>query len=201
MKIHDHVHLTSKTYTHIPIHEVQNIVENILNKNHYTSQETKIYIKNLLNIILEQNYIEDDGKWYKENDGLAMGAPTSAILAKVFLQHLEHTMIIDILNTFQIIDYHRYVDDILIMYNSRTTNIDNTLKEFNEICSKIGFRIEEEEVNNKINFLDVSTEKTRNKLQLGIYRKPTTTDLIIHNDLCHPYEQKSRHKLSLQPNE
>jgi hypothetical protein len=29
-----------------------------------------------------------------------------------------------------------------------------------------------------------------NKLQLRIYRKRTTTDLIIHNDSCHPYEHK-----------
>jgi hypothetical protein len=59
---------------------------------------------------------------------------------------------------------------------------------------KIKFTIEEEEeeeeVNNKINFLRISIEKTRNKLQLGIYRKPATTDLIIHDDSCHPYENK-----------
>jgi hypothetical protein len=27
---------------------------------------------------------------YKQNEGLAMGAPTSAILAEMFIQHLEH---------------------------------------------------------------------------------------------------------------
>jgi hypothetical protein len=73
-------------------------------------------IKNLLNIILEQNYIEHNGKWYKQNDGLAIGAPTSAILAEVFIRHLEHTIIVEILKKFQIIDYHRYVDDIPIIY-------------------------------------------------------------------------------------
>jgi hypothetical protein len=54
---------------------------------------------------------------------------------------------------------------------------------------KIKFTIEEE-VNNKINFLDISIEKTHNELQLGIYRKPTATDLVIHNESCHPYEHK-----------
>jgi hypothetical protein len=72
-----------------------------------------------------------------------MGAPTSAILAEAFIQHLEHTIIVDIWKKFQIIDYHRYVDDILIIYNTRATNIDNTLKEFNKIHSKIKFTIEE----------------------------------------------------------
>jgi hypothetical protein len=47
-----------------------------------------------------------------------MGAPTSAILAEIFIQCLEHTKIINILNVYQIIAYHRYVDDILIMYDT-----------------------------------------------------------------------------------
>jgi hypothetical protein len=48
----------------------------------------------------------------------------------------------------------------------------------------------EKEINNKINFLDLSIEKTHSNLQLGVYRKPTATDLIIHYDSCHPYEHK-----------
>jgi hypothetical protein len=118
-----------------------------------------------------------------------MGAPTSAVLAEVFIQYLEHIGIIDILTKFQIIDYYKYVGDILIIYNTRTTNIGNTLCEFNKIHPKIKFTMEKE-INNKINFLDPSIEKTHNNLQFGIYRKPTTTDLIIHNDSCHPYEHK-----------
>jgi hypothetical protein len=66
------------------------------------SHETKTEIRNLLNTTLEQNYIENNGKSYKQNDGLAMEAPTSAILAEVFIQHLEHKTIIDILKKFQI---------------------------------------------------------------------------------------------------
>jgi hypothetical protein len=49
-----------------------------------------------------------------------------------------------------------------------------------------------EEVNNKINFLDISIAKTHNKLLLAICRKPTTTDLIIHSDSCHPHEHKKK---------
>jgi hypothetical protein len=39
----------------------------------------------------------------------------------------------------------------------------------------------DEEQDNKINYLDITTVKTPNRLQLGIYRKPTTTNHIIHN--------------------
>jgi hypothetical protein len=32
--------------------------------------------------------------------------------------------------------------------------------------------------------------KEHNKLTFDIYRKPTTTDSIMHNDSCHPNEHK-----------
>jgi hypothetical protein len=69
-----------------------------MNKNNNISQEAKTEIINLLNTTLEQNYIEHNGKWYKENGGLAMEAPTTAILAEVFIQYLEHRAITDIFN-------------------------------------------------------------------------------------------------------
>ena len=73
-----------------------------------------------------------------------MGAPTSAILAEVFIQYLEHTTIIDILSKYQIIDYFRYVDDILIICNSHISNIGYMLYEFSNIHTNIKFTIEEE---------------------------------------------------------
>jgi hypothetical protein len=85
--------------------------------------------------------------------------------------------------------YYRYVDDILIIYNKHHTNIDNTLGEFNRIHPKINFTTEKE-TQNKINYLDLTITKQDNKLIFAIYRKPTTTDSIIHNNSCHPIEHK-----------
>jgi hypothetical protein len=118
-----------------------------------------------------------------------MGAPTAAILAEIFIQFLEHTVIYNILEKHQIINYYRYVDDILFIYNSEGTNIHNTLQEFNTVQPKLKFTLETE-TQNKINFLDITINKQHNKLTFGIYRKPTTTDTIIHNNSCHPKEHK-----------
>jgi hypothetical protein len=46
-----------------------------------------------MNTILEQNYFQHHHKYYKQTDGLAMGAPTSAILAEIYIQNMEHTNI------------------------------------------------------------------------------------------------------------
>jgi hypothetical protein len=43
---------------------------------------------------------------------------------------------------------------------------------------------------NKINFLDLTISRHINKFSINKYRKPTTTDVIIPRDSCHPIEQK-----------
>jgi hypothetical protein len=50
-----------------------------------------------------------------------MGVHTSAILAEIFIQHLEHNDILKILQKHHILDYYWYVDDILIIYNEDYT--------------------------------------------------------------------------------
>jgi hypothetical protein len=50
--------------------------------------------------------------------------PTSAILSEIFLQYLEHNIILSILSKHHVDSYNRYVDDILIIYNNMRTNIE-----------------------------------------------------------------------------
>jgi hypothetical protein len=103
-------------YTSIPVSETKYIISEILNNDNETPTVETQELEILLNTIFEHNYMQFNDQFYKQNEGLAMGAPTSAILAETFIQHLEHNKLIEILNKHQIIDYHRYVDDILIVY-------------------------------------------------------------------------------------
>ena len=50
----------------------------------------------------------------------------------------------------------------------------------------------ENEIDNKINFLDITIQKGKENVSFDIYiyRKPTTTDTIIPGDSCHPHERK-----------
>jgi hypothetical protein len=103
---------------------------------------------------------------------------------------MEHNHIIKTLTKHNILDYHRYVDDILIIYNEDYTDIEDTLKEFNSIHPNIQYTIEKER-NNKLNYLDITIDNTPNTPTFSICRKPTTTDIIIHNDSYHPPEHKN----------
>src|SRR5215510_7637846 len=118
-----------------------------------------------------------------------MGAPSSSILSTVYLQYIEHTAIYDVLLRNQILGYFRYLDDILIVYSHDKTNINEVLKNFNDITPTMQFTTEEES-NNQLNFLDFTIKKGNNRISFNIYRKPMTMDIIIPQELCHPMEQK-----------
>jgi hypothetical protein len=83
-------------YTNIPETEIANIVNNVI-ENHGIDKNTQKEIMQILGIVLEQNYFQTDQEFYKQTDGLAMGAPTSSVLAETYIQHMERTQIYPIL--------------------------------------------------------------------------------------------------------
>jgi hypothetical protein len=48
----------------------------------------------------------------------------------------------------------------------------------------------ETQISNKLNYLDITIKIINNIFRFNIYRNPTTTDLIIPNEPCHPIEHK-----------
>lgn len=68
----------------------------------------------------------------------------------------------------------------------KAKNIVNYLKVFN-INKQITL---ETQINNILNFLDLTVNIDNNKFEYSIYRKPTLTKTIIRHDSNHPYFQK-----------
>jgi hypothetical protein len=118
-----------------------------------------------------------------------MGAPTSAILSEMYLQYIEHMFIYDILNQNSIQEYFRYVDNLLIIYDTELIEIYSVLNKFNTITPNLKFKIEKEK-DKCINFLDITIAREQQQFDFDIYRKPTVTDHIIPQDSCHPQEHK-----------
>jgi hypothetical protein len=175
-------------YTNIPTSELITIIDKARQDN-YVEDSLKLDIIKLSKIIIEQNHFQFRGETYIQSEGLAMGAPTSSIFSKFYLQHLEISNIYNLLLEHNIESYFHYVDDILIVYNENRTNIDDLLDCFNKLAQKIEF-ILERETDRKNNFLDINIYREPNNLSIDIYRKPTHTDVIIPNDSCHPIEHK-----------
>jgi len=83
-------------YPSIPTDELVRILKGMCIENQLEEKTTNELIKITYNI-LEQNYFTFRNQPYFQNTGLAMGAPSSAVLSEVYLQHLEHTEIIKII--------------------------------------------------------------------------------------------------------
>jgi hypothetical protein len=150
---------------------------------------TIIQTMTLLDTILKQNYLKFDSKYYQPKKGLAMGSPISALIAEIFLQHHEEQLMKDILDSTNIIFYNRYVDDILIIYNYNQINKDDITNYISQIHPDLKFTATDE-IDNTINFLDLSITRKQHELDINIYRKPTTTDTTIHYKSNHPIQHK-----------
>jgi len=118
-----------------------------------------------------------------------MGPPISSKITEIFLQHIENTYWKQLLDTKDIILYTRYLDDILIIYDTKCIN-SNTIHEYiNQIHPNFQLNPKHE---NKIciSFLDLLIIRNPANLEIDIYRKPTKTDTTINFLSNHPTEHK-----------
>jgi hypothetical protein len=100
-----------------------------------------------------------------------MGSPISSALADNYLQYFEELMVKHWMETGEITHYRRYVDDIIIIYDQNKITEDSVTSYMNNIHKYLEFKLTEE--NKNINYLALSIHRGNNKLQPGIYRKPT----------------------------
>jgi hypothetical protein len=103
-------------FVYLPIKNILHTTSFWLNRNSIdpTTIEQTLH---LLKTILEQNYFQHNGHFYKPKKGITMRSPISSTLAEIYLQHLEEKYIKHSLEHKDIIYYRRYVDDLLIIYD------------------------------------------------------------------------------------
>jgi hypothetical protein len=168
-------------YVKIPINSTLKIANKLLIINRVEEQKRK-EINLILKMIINQNYLQYNGRFYKPAMGVAMGSPLSGTFTEIFLQELEQNRLKHLLEEKKFIYYNRYVDDIFIIYDQ------HILEQFNAQHSELQFTLNEE-VNNQIEYLDLKLTNKEGQLEMEVHRKPTT-DVTINNDSSHPREHK-----------
>ena len=83
----------------------------------------------------------------------------------------------------------RYVDDIFCIWNGPVDSIDYFLEFLNSLYPSIDFYVEIG--NSKLNFLDLTLTLLPNQFDFEIYRKTTTTDILIHGTSFNPFPHKT----------
>ena len=175
-------------YSNIPTKETKQILNDMLSRN-TMDPKSRSEILSWFDTVTQQNYFSNNSDIILQRDGLAMGAPSSSTISEIFLQSLEHTKLIPIVEQHRLINYFRYVDDILIVYDTLHTDINAITNSFNALHPNMKFTNETEH-NNRINFLDITIKRQDNHVNISVYRKPTYTDTIIPYSSNHPTSQK-----------
>jgi hypothetical protein len=114
-----------------------------------------------------------------------MGDASSGLIAEIFLQHIEHSHLTHPTHKHKIINYCRYVDDMLLVFDSNHTCIQKILDDFNSLHPKLQFTAKTEK-DHTLNYLDLSIHRTPTNIKTAIYRKPMFTDTIIPFTSNHP---------------
>ncbi|XP_067119073.1 uncharacterized protein, partial [Centruroides vittatus] len=85
--------------------------------------------------------------------------------------------------------FARYVDDILIIYNSAVTTHLQILEQANKINLNIRFT-QEHELNNQLNYLDITIKRFDDHLEYCKFEKPCNTKKVINFKSYCPLNQK-----------
>jgi hypothetical protein len=118
-----------------------------------------------------------------------MGSPISGIIAEIFLQNFEDENIKHLLDAKNLAFYTRYVDDILIRYDTTKVSSHTINTYVNNTHSNIKLNPTHEQ-HGSIDFLDLIITRKHKRLEVDIYKKPTYTDTTINFLSNHPIEQK-----------
>jgi len=133
-------------YSNIPVLETKTILKDTL-AYHQTDPQTQKELIMWYDIITRQNYFTHKHDIISQHDGLAMGAPSSGLIAEFFLQHTENTHLACLSHKHRIIDYFKYVDDILLISDPNYSDIQSILTDFNTLHPNLHFTAEIERDN------------------------------------------------------
>ena len=176
-------------FTNIPLTETVDICANSL----YGDEESSVSLnredfKTLLSTAVRDVPFIFNGNYYKQTDGVAMGSPLGPSLANAFLAFHEKHWLDSCPEEFKPLLYRRYVDDTFVVFREKG-HAQQFLDYLNSQhpCMKFTHEVE---TGGKLNFLDITVEKTGNGFATSIYRKPTFSGLYSHFDSFIPEEYK-----------
>jgi len=74
----------------MPVIRLRHVIENILNQN-LIEVKQEHHLINIFGLIINQNYFCLNGALFRQKEGLAMGASSSALLSEIFYSTLNIT--------------------------------------------------------------------------------------------------------------
>jgi hypothetical protein len=170
-------------YPSVPVDESIGLFSDWINEQDISDVDAQLYV-NLLRLVMQQRWLEFEGKIYKQKEGLFIGNALSPILAEIFMGKLEEKAKE---HSWFPRTWYRYVDDVIAVV--KTGEETNILNELNKRHEAIKFTLEVEEAGS-LPFLDLRLIRENGKISFDIYRKPTDAPLCIPRSSHHPWKYK-----------
>ena len=176
----------SALYTNIPNDEGIEAVKNSLKES--TSTSLLNVITTFLTLILTLNNFIFNGIHYLQTKGCAMGTKCAPTYANIFMGEFEEKYIYPKIKD-KSCKYLRYIDDIFMVWKSSQDELNQFIKEINEVHPSIKFTTESSKT--QVNFLDTTIQINDSKLTTKTFKKPTDRSAYLHNTSYHPNQLKN----------
>jgi len=170
-------------FTNIPIDKTLKIIENMYDekiKCNTVIKNRSMFIEGL-KLCLEYSYFLFNNNFYRQMNGLPMGGSLSTNISGIYLNDLIKNAInkTGITPKFLV----KYVDDILVIMKKNEVEV--FLKCLNSFSKSIQFTTEFE-INNMINFLDITLIRKDTNLSTKWYKKEISSNTLINFYSNHP---------------
>jgi len=110
--------------------------------------------RSLITLCLSNNLCVFKGKKYRFPDGLPMGGPLSSLVADVFMDDLESSVLDSHPNSSSVRFWTRYVDDVLCMWRGSVSELQKFHDYLNNFHPSVSFTVEVG--GSKISYLDLT---------------------------------------------
>ena len=180
----------SALFTSIPIPSALDIINTKLLQDADLQNRTNMTTPNiieLLDFFLNNTYFTFQGVFYQQTKGAAMGSPVSPIVANIFMEAFESRALSTAVHPPKF--WRGYVDDTCVIQDQ--AHKEEFLHHINSVDNAIQFTVEEAKEDGSIPFLDTLIIPEQNgTFSIGVYRKPTHTDLYLPWDSNHNLSAK-----------
>lgn len=171
-------------YPSIPIDKGISIVSGKIT-NYYKNKFNQVVIDNmilLLSLLLKNNTLTFNNKYFLQICGTAMGMSFAPAYANIFMDHID--ILANHLESAPII-YIRYLDDILCVFNNNL-NFNDFFISLNAIDSCIKFTVER--CSKVVNFLDLTIDISNDHvIKYSLYQKNTNINNLVDYNSAHSF--------------
>ena len=176
-----------KLYPSIPLEEGIQFFKEALDKCNNGGPSSNFLVE-LLEMVMRNNLVEFNKKFYRQTYGTSMGSPCSPSYADVFMDALETRILTNMDGGLRnkIVYFCRYLDDILIFFKGKKEEFQTLMDYFNGFHESIKFTFEMDYENRTTHWLDCQITVENGTIVTDLYRKPEASIQYLLPSSCHP---------------